>query len=361
MTAPKAETTSSHFVRGLTKPTSLSVSVMALTVLFLAAVALLGLPDIMASRSAILLAAYPTDHDLFATAKLLRLNAVEDQRPILAIVGGSETLAAFGRTKDVHEAVLRATGTDYDVVNLSANRQSFLDHLRFIDRLPENRETIIVMGVGPVRFTRTKAHYQESIDDARFGFPSKAFDEEATRLGLKQKPETGFLVYDYPGFYLPRFRSFPYVIGRMILGARISQDEMEYVGFKKPPKEFDTHSREVMSRFENNSRDGTQPLAERLLIDIVARTRRNPRQRLVLIEQAINPAFVQKYMGQARYAEHLRYMQDFARKHQVTYWNLARDTHLGPDSYFDWAHINSAEAQHKIQRALAARVAEMKR
>lgn len=361
MSPPKAETTSSPFVSGLTKPTSLSVSVMALTVLFLAAIALLGLPGIMSSPSAELLATYPTDHDLFATAKALHIGAAKDKRPILAIVGGSETLAAFGRTKDVHDAVMQATGTDYEVVNLSANRQSFLDHLRFIDRLPKDRETIIVMGVGPVRFTRTKAHYQESIDASRFGFPSKAFDEEATKLGLKQKPQTGFLAYDYPGFYLPRFHAIPYGLGRRILGARTSQDEQEYVGHKKPPKAFDTHSKEVMSRFVNNSRNGTHQLAERILLDILAYTRHQPSQRLVLIEQAINPAFVQRYMGQARYADYERFMDGFVRKNDVAYWNLARDTQLGPESYFDWAHINSADAQHKIQKALAAHIAEMKR
>ena len=80
--------------------------------------------------------------------------------------------------------------------------------------------------------------------------------------------------------------------------------------------------------------------------------------KLVLVEHAVSPQFVDRYLGQDMYNEHLSQMDRFAKSNNIPYWRLALDADLGNDHYSDWAHISSLEAQSRLREALVQRTME---
>lgn len=348
--------TNSHFVRGLTNPSGMAVVTMILTVVALAVACLLGLSSLMRSDYAPLLADSPTDHQLFVTAEVEKLSTVDDDRPLLAIIGASVTRSSFGRTSEIEQSAKEIAGDDFQVINFASGRQNLLEHLIFIGRLPNDRKTTIVLGVGPSRFTVTKDGLAEVVLNLRYGADSELFRDEAERLGLKLRPDTGWLLVDHYNFYLPRLWSIPKNFLRFAVGRRIEQNEREYVGTRKPEHFFRTHSESVIERFGDS--DEALALNKELLIRTLNYVADQPNLEIVLVEHPINPRFIDEFLGRDRYMEHIDFMKKISDEHGVAYWTLGLDAELGDENFNDWAHISSAEAQRQLRTMLITRLAE---
>lgn len=330
---------------------------MALTVTTLTLLFLVGVPILMRSDNAAILADNRVDHHFFATAEIERLTHSTDQRPLLAIVGASVTRSSFGRSKDVSASLSEALQEDYEVVNFSTGRQSLLEHLIFIERLPDDRDVTVALGLGPSRFTVGYERYENQVMSPRFGTGSDAFRTEAERMGIDPPRQTGWLIVDFYQFYIPRVLFVPKNIAKLLIGKSIRQDETEYVGRRKSEQAYRAHSDLVMSRFKNPGED--IQTNQELLVRIIKSVAERPNMNLVLIEHPIRPEFVENYLGRAAYAKHMASVSSLAQAHDVPYWTLGLEANLTEQDFFDWAHISSREAQSKLRENLVSKLEEL--
>lgn len=124
------------FLRGVAQPSGLAVTTMIWTAVVLVPVSVIGLQHLMRSGYAKFLANDRTDHYLFVTSAIEKISHEKSNEPLLVILGASVTLSSFGRTVEIERAVEASTGEELEVVNFSTGRQSLLDSMIALGRLP---------------------------------------------------------------------------------------------------------------------------------------------------------------------------------------------------------------------------------
>lgn len=150
------DTTLRSFLRGLLTPSIVSTTSGILTACALGLAAVVIVPALLRSEHHALFSISPRDHELFVTSRLFRLASEESQTPAVAIIGASVTQSSFGTMAEITEAIDAAGGAPTEVVSLTSVRQNLNEHLLMIDRLPRDRPVVAVIGVGPLRFARTR-------------------------------------------------------------------------------------------------------------------------------------------------------------------------------------------------------------
>jgi hypothetical protein len=349
---------SGAFLAALTAPSGLSVGVMAGVAaalflglaLFVQAVASTGRADLFATD--------PTDHNAFVSARIAGLSDRPGDPPLLAILGASVTRSSFGPTAEIARVLEARTGQGIEVVNLCTGRQPILSHLALIETLPKARPVTVILGLGPSRFTIDRASLQELYDGDYLAVSGLAERTLAREIGLDPGPATGVALLDDRIFYGSRTTALAKNLVRILLRGRpVQQDEEQWIGRRLSPEAFRIRSDLIMRRFDGA--EATLAMNRELLVQTVAFVKSRPNLRLVLIEHPVNPDFISGYLGAARYADHLAFMRDFARAEGLAYWTIGLDLGLGPESFFDWAHIAGKEAQASLRAGLVQRLAEL--
>lgn len=343
------------FWHAATTPSGLSVKVMigAAAILML----LFGIGFQFAAKTALgeLFANGPVDHNAFVVNQLGALSDEPTKRPLLVLIGASVMRSSFGTTEEIETAFRHRAGQAVDILNLCTARQPILEHLALIDRLPRNRPVIVMLDTGPSSFTINREMLKELYDGDYLAVWSSEESDVAKQVGVNIGRHTGITLLDYPFFYLSRTSSFVKNLARLAIGHHpIRHDEEQYIGKKLPEERYRSNAIEIMKRFENA--DETIAFNRDLLTRTITFAKSRPNIRLALVEHPINPSFVSEYLGTERYSKHLAYMRDFAEKNDVPYWTIGLDLKLGPESFYDWAHISSDDAQKAMREVLVDRV-----
>lgn len=341
------------FLNGLTSASVPSV-VTAATVIcaVFACTFLLLTPARLAGKTMGYLATNRSDYDAFVTSKVFALQASEDRRPLIALVGASVTRHGFGTERDIARAVREETGIDAEVQLLCTGRISLLDSAAIIDSLPAGRPTIVVLGVGPGRFTWSREDLAASYTTPRLGFRGPLSSDDARLLGLGPHDAGPIYFIDNQDFVLPRMK---FLLAHAIKGP-VTIAENRYTGQHDTPRNFAARSKAVMERLEGF--DANFETNAAILGGIVERAAERPEMHLVLAEEAVNPAFVEGYLGAGRRADYLERMTALAAELDVPYLRIPDDASLSADDFFDWAHLSSPDARSRMRALLVSDLAE---
>jgi hypothetical protein len=342
------------FWRGLTLPSALALTVAIGILIILSGVILAGTERFVASPWGGYLAASRIDYETFVTRKLLELTPGASERPLVALVGASVTRSSFGTEPDIEAEVERTTGVAAEALILCTGRQTMLEHVAVIERLIESgRPVEIVLGIGPSRFTNTPEVLNQVIQQPGLGVRSDWVNEEVLALGLPPNEPMGNYAIDNRHFLLARLQDLPRNLARGLLrGYTPTEIQTFWLGRHIEPEEYDWHSRQVMTRFADY--DGAFSINLAILERLVERVKAAPQARLILVEHAINPAFLRDYLTPERYNAHVARMHAWAEEKDVTYLTLAADAGLTEDDFYDWAHVSSPEAYARLRGMLAA-------
>jgi len=355
--APESSSKRAAFKAGLFRPSVLSVSVMLLF-LFASMVAFVLIPQhLMESGKGDLFATSSEDDDAFVTSKLASLRDRPTEKPLLAIAGASVTHSSFGTEDEVEREYRAEFGEDADVALLSAGRMPLSWTILILDRLPKNRPVILVLGIGPSRFTMTQAEIVSPYTESRFGITSPADRALRGQLGMTSPNPTGYRVLDQGSFYVVRLGAFiRNAVMMAVTGHGVIRDDERYVGRKASDTMLKLRTKAVVDRFENS--EAAWKANSELLLDVIELAKQRGNIRLVMVEHPINPEFVEKHLGRELYDDYLTKMRALAARENVPYWTIGNDLRLDKSNFYDWAHISSEIGQGKLRRSLIERLGQ---
>lgn len=315
------------------------------------AIGLLANPTNIAASKPGLFAKGNIDHDAFSTWKLMNVRAQpENTKPLIAMVGASVELSSYGTETEIERAFERRYGVDVDVRNFSTDRQSLVEHYGVIEALPRTRPIIAIVGIGPARFTSDIERLREVVEGRRIGLSMPRVVDEGLTYGIEPPPSTGVYCIDNLNYLAARY---PYVLANLLRQPPV-QDESEYLNKKRPPDEFRKHNAMLAERFEDYDRHFDMNL--KVLEDMQADLATAPNLRTVFVEHPVNPIFVRNFWGEANYQDHLARMRAWQQQSGATYWQIYLERDIGPDAYFDWAHIRTQQARDVLLDELLVRL-----
>jgi hypothetical protein len=342
----------SAFFQGLTRPSLLSLGIAALVIVSIVAAGFcLITPDLMAGNAIGYFARSSRDDDAFVTSRVLALARSTDQRPLVAIIGASATRESFGSGDDLAKTIREVTGVDAEVEILATGRQGPLEHAAILDAIRSPRPTIVVIGVGPSRFTGSAAELAESQTKPRLGFRADVLNDEARRLGFPLFVPSGIYALDNMSFVIPRIPAF--LLNTAFRGPQ-GQKEHRYTG-KMPEKQFDAQRNRIRQRL--NHYEENFSMNKGIFDRIIARNMVPKRFAIILVEAPINPDFLDSEHLNMFYEEHVSRMIDLATELGVPYWTLAMDVGIQSSDFYDWTHVNNLDTKSRLRTELVERIA----
>ena len=346
--ALRTETLKAFFsgvLAGISEPSRTSVSLfLAVPTLLLLLLPVVVTPATMAGPLADLFCWGDDDTYCSLTSRVLRLAGEDPSVPRVVVIGGSITGTMF-REGPLGDAYSRVTGDPVDVEVFTGGRMTFWEMEAIADLLPEGSRGVLLLVVGPSRFTRN-AEELDTISSS----PRLALDEdlnpERVDHGLPPLWRSGNYFLDNRRFFSPRLRNaFPNLVFPVHPRPRDYTAE-EPLG----DEAWEELAGNVEGRF------GRWPTEHRWNGDILRRTVEEVRERtdmeVVLVDHTINPRFREERMTDAFSAEYRAYVEALAS--DVGTPLLLADTLISTSDsdFYDWGHIRNAA----VRDTLSARI-----
>jgi hypothetical protein len=335
----------SGLLSGVSEPSRTSVALfLAIPAVLLLLLPLVVTPGTMAGPLADLFCWGDDDTYCSLTSRALRLAEADPSVPRVVVVGGSITGTMF-RERPLADAYARVTGDSVEVDVFTGGRMTFWEMEAIADLLPDGATGVLLLVVGPSRFTRNAAEL-----DTISSSPRLALDEDLNREradhGLPPLRLSGNYFIDNRRFFSPRLRNaFPNLVFPVHPRPRDYTVE-EPLG----EKEWEELADNVVERFRR------WPAEHRWNGDIVRQTVQEVRDRtdmeVVLVDHTINPRFREERMTDAFSTEYHEYIDALASETGVRL--LIADTliHASERDYYDWGHIRNAA----VRDTLSARI-----
>lgn len=343
----------SSFLEGCTRPSAVSV-VLALgcvAAAFATAITVIDERFIATPTARELLTLGHADDDLEVTSQVLGLAGRDPGRPLVVIVGASETreMIDLGRFRDA----VSTPGTErVETVLLAQSRQGLSEVHRLADRIPDGSAGVFVLSLGFGRFSSDQIGANDESNTPRLGFRNEDGGSERREACETEARRGGFFLLDNLGFYLPRLLKLP---RNLLLGSpRLSANRYD----RRPPmpaRDWDLKVHQARSRLEGFDRNFAAH-AE-MLAEIIARLRRRTRMTVIATFLPAHPRFAAETIGEDRY----RAMNDrVVRMLEVEGIPLVDldEARLSASDYWDWIHLRSPDARSRITDVLAARSRE---
>jgi hypothetical protein len=239
---------------------------------------------------------------------------------------------------------------------LVTDGQNMLESLSLVEALPPDFEGVIVLGVNPFRLGHGLAPILNQVRfEYRLGFRSRILLEKSAAAGI---PLVGDISYfwDNHRFFLPRLR---YAYKNTKRGA---PEE-----FPRPPNReggghaspdawqwFEEVTDGMSTRWFRQAPEGLLPMTE-----MFAALPNRERIEIVLLEGPVSQRARERYYGAEFYAKYFEHMERLAQDHGFEHWTLTKDAAITEGDFYDWGHLNNAEARERFTKVLADRLAPL--
>lgn len=288
-----------------------------------------------------------SDDSLLVTSEALQMFRLGGKK-MLVVSGASST-----RVSVIKNKLAEVAGPSFLVFKLCMGRESLWETAKLLDMIPEGTEGVVVIGLGPSRFTRAPEDLIEIANNTRIGFNTEAFDEELELNGIQPERQFGNYVLDNQTFLIVRLK---YLIKNLLSGppAFVSR----YFGRERASEEeLERISNRVFERFEfyEKNYEFNQSILERIILRLKDKTG----MRIVLLEHPVDPGFIQDYLGKEFYWEHKDRVGKFALKHGISYWNAADVIGFEEDDFYDWTHLRKFDLAEQYTGVLAELLIEL--
>lgn len=332
----------SSFLEGCTRPSAVSVTIaLALAAgTFAAAVTVIDERFVGSRAGRDLLAFGRSDDDLEITSRVLELRERDPARPLVVVVGASETREIIDRER-FDAAIADGRASPVDTLVLAQPRQGLAEVRRIADEIPDGTSGVFVLSLGIGRFVADEADAGNELTWPRLGFRTGRRDAELRDAGAKVPQATGIFLLDNLRFYFPRLMVSP---RNVVLGP---PKRLMHRYDERPPMtadEWDAKARLIASRlgeFDANCAVNAARVAE-----VIDDLRRRTRMTVVATMLPVNPRFVAEVIGDGPYRAMTGKVLAMVDAAGLPLADLGR-AGLSTGDYWDWIHLCSPEARDR--------------
>jgi hypothetical protein len=285
-----------------------------------------------------LLAFGRSDDDLEITSRVLALRGRDPGRPLVLVVGASETREIIDRER-FEAALAEGRSEPVDTLILAQPRQGLAEVRRIADEIPDGTPGVFIFSLGIGRFVADEADAGNELIWPRLGFRTGRRDAQLLAAGARVPPATGLFLLDNLRFYFPRLMVSP---RNVVLGP---PKRRMYRYDDRPPMtaaEWDAKAKLISSRlgeFDANWADNAARVAE-----IIDDLRRRTRMTVVATMLPVNPRFVDEVIGDGPYRGMTGKLLAMVETAGLPLADLSR-AELATGDYWDWIHLRSPEAR----------------
>ena len=295
----------------------------------------------------------PLDTTLFASARLERLLASEEEAPLFALVGSSGMVEAVTTEGGLHEAVSLGSKGDVRVADLSCYGQSILDSVLLVDQLPSRFDGVVVMNISP-RLIGRGWKFEKPFGN-RMAVRSPLLEDMVRDGGVDMEELTGNYFLDNRRFFLPRLWS----LLRNVVNGPLERRMHPYGDSPSPLGDVLYKQQLGRVRLAYGSYDKNYRFDMRFVSTVGLEVTKRGAVAFVLLEAPVRPSALEEVYGADGFAAHTENMRAFAEEHGFLYWNLNQEAGLTDSDYYDYTHLWVAEARERYTRVLGGKVASL--
>lgn len=204
--APSARGFAEGVVEGLARPSAAGLAgALAVVVAVILSAVLLLTEERLASLPDRALMMRPSDEEARISQIALRGAAALGTRPVVWILGASDTREMLGTEAELNGWWVGPRGVR--VASVCADGLLFEERAALVEKLRPGPEGAIVLGISLRQFCRRPSVLLDRVERYRLGFRSPAFDEEVVLAGGTMPPVTGQHFLDNRKFLLRRSAS----------------------------------------------------------------------------------------------------------------------------------------------------------
>ena len=347
----------SEFRRGITQPSLTACGTALATIVgaFFATVS----PHTLTPKNYLYFTADETDDYAYVTARVLELADSEDRGPEVILLGGSSIRSSVTGENELAELIAAHTGSAAPrVYDLCAGNMTTWEMAGVVGELGPDLEGVVALGLSPYTLAdgadqsvMGREFLSQLVDQPRFGFAPRVFDEEVRLAGLEPLTRSGIYAVDnYPFFLarrsvlienvrdgLSRFERPPY-LGRRPFG-RTYWDAVE-IAFEVLAEGFRAHSESHLA--------------------IVARmAERAPSTSFAVVVPPLHPRQLRSPMTSGLLDVYRARLRRFANEEGMLYVDINEETLLLESDFLDPGHIRLPSVQARTTRALAERLGDL--
>ena len=287
-----------------------------------------------------------------ATHRALALGQARDERPRLLVLGTSAISNALADEAALKAAVDAETGHDWRVAMLATPLQSPLEQMSLIEAAlgpppgPKG-QTLIVIGVSPLRYNWTAQQIVSAENEGRIGLRSDWADAEVRRLGGEPRMRSPI--------YLLENKEFVAVHGlsALIRLCCLPTAKPDFAHFApKRPQPPEDRRRLLIGKKLLKAAHSDQT-AINLLDRLAQRLAPFSSVRLVLTDSPVSPELIDVSGAAEVVAMTERKTIETARRRGLSYWPLAARVGAPSSAYYDDLHIGDPTAQQRFRETLA--------
>ncbi len=275
-------------------------------------------------------------------------------RPLVVVIGASGTRDAISGADEVRKRLSERLPVEPVVHGLITDGQNLLETAALLEQLPERFDGLIVVDVNPYRLAAGIAGRQpDGSLEYRLGFRNRVFEEFIDQVGIENGEPISYF-WDNREFFLPRMRN---VYRNLRRGApteipRPPQREGGRFVNEATWRGFTSVAVGLVESWTRRAGPGLELLAEQCRV-----VRARGDVAIALLEGPIAPRARDTVWGVEFLAEYRANMVRFAQENGLLYWDVAAEAELGRADFYDWGHLNSADARERFTRVLVDRIA----
>jgi hypothetical protein len=287
-----------------------------------------------------------SDDDLEVTSRVLELRRRDDGRPIVIVLGASETREIIDRPR-LESQLTGSDGTAPELLMLTQARQGLSEVVRLVEEIPDGTRGVLVLSLGVGRFVVGDDDAGNELIWPRLGFRTERRDAELRAAGQSPPSPTGIFLVDNLRFYFPRLLALP---RNLLLGPPVRRihryDDRPAMSAEEWQSRAD-FTRQRLAEFDANFTANAE-LLTRALEALRARTRMT----VVVTSLPVNPRFVDEVIGDERYRAMIARMFAMVEGWNVELVDLSA-ARLAVEDYWDWIHLRIPAARARTTDLLA--------
>ena len=301
-----------------------------------------------------LVAESPADYDAFVSGEAIRLRARGTAQPMIVVLGSSSIREAIDPADVAAELAARGR-SGISVHNFGTGRQPLVQSLVLSDHVPDGASGVLVVGVGPSRFTDSRDALRAEAASPRLALRSDSLDELLARDGGHVRPRRASYLLEHLGFFVPRTGQ---LLHRSLGGSAVRRNAHRYIGLAPlAGTEWERQLHGVTARWGRYREESGWNVE--LLTELVERVQRRTLMRVVLVEHPLSARFRRESGCDDVVRSHRELMAGVAGQLGAQHLILEELTELTDGDFCDWAHLRDRAAIERCGRALAGAVAPL--
>lgn len=291
-----------------------------------------------------------------ATADLMEMQGSTATGLSVVVMGDSTTREAISDVAHFEQLLSERLGQAVHVQILAPGGLTHWEALTMVDTFIDNFRGVVVMQIAPSALTRDRTAAQELLNWPRLAIQSAIMDDEMRLAGLRIPWRSGNYFVDNYAFFIAR----PRVFHNLFTGPPETLTHVMQTWTPPTPAQW----QEAVTKLTAWRATYQQSKQQNLHVyqTLIARAQSRG-VKVALLEEVISPrAEAVGYAEPAARELLAQYTQDvrqFARQHDVAYWDLRDQAGLKDDDFIDHTHIQTQEGRERFTSLLADRVAAL--